>query len=586
MQVVTDRERFLSAARDAAAGARAPVEVRVPVDDPFLAYRRARRPRRDEPHAGGDYAGDDHSETGQAGRGTGSGDGRPDGDPAAGAYLATTGGQPGWGYFGVNPVEVLAVRPGDGDSLGALEQLVGGESLVRAGCTVPYPCGAVGWLSYDIARELEDIPADAARDRALPRLQVAVYDRLAAWEEPRDDGPVTLRVTACPRIRDDDDPAERFRVACDRARNLARRAVEGDPAVGPPPVDADAVTFESDCSRAAFADRVRQVKRYVRDGDTFQANVSQRLTAPAAVHPVAVFDALRAVNPAPYSALLEFPGVDLVSASPELLLERTGDRVVTEPIAGTRPRGATPAEDERLEAALRSDGKERAEHAMLVDLERNDLGKVSEYGSVDVTEYRRVDRYAEVMHLVSAVEGCLREGVGLADAIAAVFPGGTVTGAPKPRTMEVVDEVEATRRGPYTGSVGLFGFDDRATLSIIIRTLVGHDGVYHLRVGAGIVQDSEPDREYAETLDKARALVRAVDEALGDRGAMDLEPTRGSGAGAAGRGPAGEPPVESGPPGDGQDGPGEPHGQTEPDREAESDGQTGPEGPEEPEADG
>jgi anthranilate synthase component 1 len=179
--------------------------------------------------------------------------------------------------------------------------------------------------------------------------------------------------------------------------------------------------------------------------------------------------------------------------------------------------------DDALEADLLGDEKERAEHAMLVDLERNDLGKVSDFGSVEVSEYRRIDRYAEVMHLVSEVEGRLREGANLADAIAAVFPGGTITGAPKPKTMELIDEVEATRRGPYTGSVGLFGFDDRATLSIIIRTLVRYGEEYHLRVGAGIVHDSDPDREYAETLDKARALITAVDEALGSRADLQVQ---------------------------------------------------------------
>jgi anthranilate synthase component 1 len=229
------------------------------------------------------------------------------------------------------------------------------------------------------------------------------------------------------------------------------------------------------------------------------------------------------VNPAPYSGLLEFPGVDLVSASPELLLDVEGDRLATEPIAGTRPRGDTPAEDADLERDLTTDEKERAEHAMLVDLERNDLGKVSEYGTVEVSEYRRVDRYSEVMHLVSLVEGRRRADASLADAVAAVFPGGTITGAPKPRTMEIVDEVEETRRGPYTGSVGMFGFDDRATLNITIRTLVRHGERYRLRVGSGVVHDSEPATEYRETLDKARALVTAVDEALGAGGSFAVE---------------------------------------------------------------
>jgi anthranilate synthase component 1 len=486
-EVVTDRQTFAATAATAPPGARVPVEVRVTVADPFLAYRRAR-------------------------------------EATGGAYLETTGGQSGRGYFGVTPADLLEVDPGS-DTLAALTALLDGETLVRGDCDVPYPCGAIGWLSYDVARELEGLPETAVRDRELPRLQVAVYDRLASWEEPRGEE-TTLRLTACPRIPEPEDPdviTEAYHVGREHALALARRAVEGDPEVEDPPVDTDEARFESDCTQAAFAERVRRVREYVRDGDTFQANVSQRLRAPAAVHPAAAFDALRTVNPAPYSVLLEFPGVDLVSASPELLLHREGDRLVTEPIAGTRPRGTTHEADTRLERDLLADEKERAEHAMLVDLERNDLGKVSEYGSVDVTEYRRVDRYSEVMHLVSKVEGRLREDATLADAIAAVFPGGTITGAPKPRTMAIIDELEATRRGPYTGSIGIFGFDGRATLNIIIRTLVRYAAEYHLRVGAGIVHDSVPDREYAETLDKARALVTAVDEALGERAALTVE---------------------------------------------------------------
>ncbi|MFW6318036.1 MAG: anthranilate synthase component I family protein, partial [Halorubrum sp.] len=306
---------------------------------------------------------------------------------------------------------------------------------------------------------------------------------------------------------------------------------------------AERATFESDAGREGYADAVRRVKEYVRDGDTFQANVSQRLTAPAAVHPVDAYGALRAVNPAPYSGLIEFgdrpSGVDLVSASPELLLAREptddperGARLVTEPIAGTRPRGETEAADADLETELTGDAKERAEHAMLVDLERNDLGKVSRFGTVDVAEYRRVDRYSEVMHLVSLIEGEARSDVGLADAVAACFPGGTITGAPKPRTMEIIDELEPTRRGPYTGSMFAAGFDGRATLSIVIRTLVRHAAEYHLRVGAGIVHDSDPDAEYAETLAKARALVSAVDEALA-AGGMAVEESPGESGGTA-----------------------------------------------------
>ncbi len=496
-EVRTSFEAFAAVAADAPPGARIPVEGRLTVDDPFRAYRRARA------NASGTETKASHN--------------------GYGAYLETTGGQDGWGYFGVEPQSLLTVGE-DGSALDVLTEHVERETLCRGDCSVPYPCGLIGWLSYDVARELESLPTSAANDRHLPRLQFALYETLAAWEEPRN-GPTTLYITSCPRIDDptDADAVERaYERATENVRTLVSRIREGEESVGVPPAQTTAAEFESDCTPEEFAERVRTVQQAIRDGDTFQTNISQRLRAPAAVHPVSAFAALRAVNPAPYSALLEFPGIDLVSASPELLVAREKQRVITEPIAGTRPRGVTTAEDDRLARELLSDEKERAEHAMLVDLERNDLGKVCEYGSVAVTEYRRVDKYAEVMHLVSLVEGTLREDCNIGELIGAVFPGGTITGAPKPKTMEIIDEVEATRRGPYTGSIGIIGFDDRATLNIIIRTLVRYGDEYHLRVGAGIVHDSVPEREYEETLDKGRALVTAVDNALGEKATLTV----------------------------------------------------------------
>jgi len=475
--VETSLDAFLDAAADAAPETRVPVVVTLDAD-PFEAYRRAR------------------------------------GD-APSVFFETSGGQPGWGYFGVDPDAVHEVE-GEG-VLDTITELVEGEALARGDCAVPYPGGFFGWLSYDTVREIEVLPSTTVDDRRLPRLQLARYTCLAAWRA----GESTLRIVATPRVGDA--PEAAYERGVDRALALVDAATTGDPSVGAPPATGP-VNFTSSCDRSTYADRVRRVQAYIRDGDTFQANISHRLTAPAAVHPVEAFAALRAVNPAPYSGLLEFPGVDLVSASPELLLELDGDHLWTEPIAGTRPRGETDAEDRRLEADLRSDEKERAEHAMLVDLERNDLGKVSEYGSVTVDEYRRIDRYSEVFHLVSEVTGRLADGYDLGDAIGATFPGGTITGAPKPRTMEIIDEVETHRRGPYTGSMAAIGFDGRATLNIIIRTLVRHGDEYHLRVGGGIVHDSVPDREYDETLAKARALVTAVDTALGDEMEMEVEP--------------------------------------------------------------
>ncbi|MDJ1434350.1 anthranilate synthase component I family protein [Halostagnicola sp. A-GB9-2] len=494
--VKTDVETFASVAENAPSNARVPVEVRVVVSDTFDAYRNAR-------------------------------------DGAGGFYLETSGGQDGWGYFGIEPIERVRIDTEDvfredsdsSPSLAAIDELLEREQLVRGHCNVPYPCGAFGWLSYDVARELEDLPTTTRNERRLPHLQLGVFDCVAAWRQPCD-GEVTLHVTACPVVKDD--PRAAYERGREKAVALAEDATTGSSDISMPTSAAKSASFESSCGPQGFADRVRTVKEHVRNGDTFQANVSHRLTAPANVHPVEAFSALRAVNPAPYSGLLEYPGVDLVSASPELLLEVRDDRVATEPIAGTRPRGETQEKDESLETELRADEKERAEHAMMVDLERNDLGKVCEYGTIDVTEYRRIDRYSEVMHLVSLIEGKRRAETSIADAIGAVFPGGTITGAPKPRTMEIIDEVEHTCRGPYTGSIAVLGFDDRATLNIIIRTLVRHEDEYHLRVGAGIVHDSDPGSEYYETLDKAAALITAIDTALDESGSFDVETPTGT----------------------------------------------------------
>ncbi|EFW91782.1 anthranilate synthase component I [Haladaptatus paucihalophilus DX253] len=485
ISVITRKDEFESVASGLEGDARIPVEVRITVDDPYTAYRKARF-------------------------------------DSEGAYLETTGGQDGWGYFGIEPAYWLTKSDDEPDSFERLEELLNGERLVRGDCDVPYPCGAFGWLSYDIARELEDLPDTTDDDRSLPRLQFGVYDLVSAWKEPRDGDGTELRITCCPRVAPDDDFASVYADARSRLEAHVGRIRDGDPSVEHPPVDGP-ISFRNEVGQEEYSDRIRTVKRYIRDGDTFQANISQRLSAPAAVHPTDVFGALREVNPAPYSGILEFPGVDLVSTSPELLLDCEGRRLVTEPIAGTRPRGETTEEDEELESDLLANEKEHAEHTMLVDLERNDLGKVAEYGSVEVTDFRRIDRYSEVMHTVSVVEGVRRDDQSIPDSIAAVFPGGTITGAPKPRTMEIIDEVEFTRRGPYTGAIGVLGFDDRATLNMTIRTLVRTSGRYYLRVGAGIVHDSEPVAEFYETLDKGRALINAVSDALDDDADLELE---------------------------------------------------------------
>ncbi|WP_316503402.1 MULTISPECIES: anthranilate synthase component I family protein [Paenibacillus] len=259
-----------------------------------------------------------------------------------------------------------------------------------------------------------------------------------------------------------------------------------------------------------FQQAVQAIQDYIRQGDVFQVNLSLRQEAPLSSSPEEVYEWLRRLNPSPYMGLLRSPGFALSSASPELLVKLHGDEVSARPIAGTRRRGHTPAEDDAMEAELRGSEKERAEHIMLVDLERNDIGRVAAYGTVHVPELMTVERYSHVMHLVSQVNGRLADEKDAYDVIAALFPGGTITGAPKVRTIEIIEELEPVRRGPYTGSMGWIDYSGNMELNIIIRTLVVQDGIGYIQTGAGIVIDSDPYREYRECHNKAKAIVKAV----------------------------------------------------------------------------
>jgi para-aminobenzoate synthetase component 1 len=260
-----------------------------------------------------------------------------------------------------------------------------------------------------------------------------------------------------------------------------------------------------------FEQAVRRVQEYIAQGDVFQVNLSVRQSKPIHVEADEVYDVLRRLNPSPYMGYLHFPEFQLVSGSPELLVKVKGGEVSTRPIAGTRPRGKNDAEDEALARELIENEKERAEHVMLVDLERNDLGRVCRYGTVEVSEWMVVEKYSHVMHIVSHVKGMLADGKDAFDAVAAAFPGGTITGAPKVRTMEIIEELEPVKRGVYTGSIGWFGFNGEVEVNIAIRTMVVKDGIAHVQAGAGIVIDSQPEAEYYESLKKAEALWKALE---------------------------------------------------------------------------
>jgi len=260
----------------------------------------------------------------------------------------------------------------------------------------------------------------------------------------------------------------------------------------------------------SFEQAVRAIQQYIREGDVFQVNLSLRQELDLHSPPEQAYEWLRLLNPSPYMGLLRSPGFTLVSGSPELLVKLQGERISTRPIAGTRRRGLTLEEDAAMAAELLGSEKERAEHIMLVDLERNDLGKVAAYGSVHVPELMTVEHYSHVMHLVSQVEGRLAPGKGVYDVIAAFFPGGTITGAPKVRTMEIIEELEPVRRGPYTGSIGWIDYNGNMELNIIIRTMAVLDGTGYIQAGAGIVIDSDPYREYRECQNKAKGMILAV----------------------------------------------------------------------------
>jgi anthranilate synthase component 1 len=382
--------------------------------------------------------------------------------------------------------------------------------------------GAVGYLGYDVVRHIErlpDPPPDPlglpaavllftdvvlavdnvyGRAHAIATVDVSDAGRSGLWE--RYDAAVTRMDALIARLSSEQPPAPLFGAGTGRLGGPADAGALGATA-----------SFSSSFSRPAFESAVRRIKEYISAGDAFQVVLSQRLDVELADEPFLVYRRLRSLNPSPYMYFLELDGVSIVGSSPEVLVRVEDDVVTVRPIAGTRPRGATEAEDRDLEADLLADPKERAEHLMLVDLGRNDVGRVAAYGSVRVPDLMEIERYSHVLHIVSQVEGDLRPGLDAFDAFRATFPAGTVSGAPKVRAMEIIDELEPSRRGPYAGAVGYFAYGGKAMdTAIAIRTLVAANGRAHVQAGAGIVADSVPEREYEETLSKARALLAVL----------------------------------------------------------------------------
>jgi anthranilate synthase component I len=375
----------------------------------------------------------------------------------------------------------------------------------------PFTAGAVGYFAYDVVRQLEKIGEHAKDDLALPDAELMFFDRLLAFDHLRHQ--IHIVATA-------DVARESPRRAYDRAlRDIA--TLEGKLASGLTPAlwnksdqeKAGKLKVHAGTRREAFLRSVERCKEYIAAGDIFQVVLSQRLDFTPEVAPFDLYRSLRQVNPSPYLYFLRMGDTHILGSSPEMLVRVTGRRLEYRPIAGTHPRGRDEAEDLRLEQQMRTDEKERAEHVMLVDLGRNDLGRVSDYGSVKVKDLMYVERYSHVMHLVSALEGTLRKDLDALDAFAACFPAGTLSGAPKVRAMQIIEELEPTRRGIYGGSVLYADFAGNLDSCIGIRTLLMQGKKAFLQAGAGIVADSDPASEFEESMNKAQAVLRAVERA-------------------------------------------------------------------------
>jgi anthranilate synthase component I len=370
--------------------------------------------------------------------------------------------------------------------------------------------GAVGFFSYDSVRLIERLPSPPPRGDTAPDALFVFTDALVIIDNLRAQARVVVGVPV-------DDPGEAaLRPAYDAAmasveRTIARLRTPTHVSPLDLRTDAAPAVGVSSYARDKFLADVDRIKEYIAAGDAFQVLLARRIRVPLDFRTDDLYRALRALNPSPYMYHLVLDGLELVGSSPELLVRVEGEKVTVRPIAGTRPRGATPAADEDMAAELSSDVKERAEHVMLVDLGRNDVGRIAKYGSVHVSDFMTVERYSHVLHLVSQVQGVLRDGLDSLDAFRATFPAGTMTGAPKVRAMEIIDELEPERRGAYAGAVGYIAAGAaRMDLAITIRTCVIHDGMASVQTGAGIVQDSVPAMEWEETENKARAMLTAI----------------------------------------------------------------------------
>ena len=414
-----------------------------------------------------------------------------------------------WSFFGAEPFQI--VTGGLADLRQAMQ-----THQIEAHPEIPFTGGAVGYLSYDYGRRLETLASLAEDDRRIPDMHFGLYDGVAALNHEtgvlflvghdfnRTANAVIERLRAIVGAGLDTPTATGNRKQATTAATSRATMTSNSPA--------RRSKWKWNLSRADFCTAVQRVREYIASGDVYQVNLSQRARCTYDGDSVALYQALRLGNPAPYGAYLDLGDWQLISTSPEQFLQKTGRQLETRPIKGTRPRGIDAAGDRQNEAALRVSKKDRAELLMIVDLERNDLGRVAEFGSVQVEGLYQLEHYAKVIHQTARVKATLAEHKDIYDALAAIFPGGSITGAPKIRAMQIIEEIEPTRRGVYCGSIGYIGFDGDAEFNIAIRSLHLKDGQLDYQVGGGIVWDSDPQDEYQETLDKARAIRETIDQ--------------------------------------------------------------------------
>ena len=375
----------------------------------------------------------------------------------------------------------------------------------------PFSGGAVGYFGYDMVRLTEDIPASGVDDLGTAETTMMFFRTVLAFDHLRNQ----IHIMSNLFLDDGDETIEALYDRAVEEIDAVEKLLAAPFEIPPSTRHEGAVQVRSNLEKSDYLEAVRRAKEYIMAGDIFQVVLSQRFEVDLPMPPLEIYRALRMVNPSPYMYFLQTPEASIVGASPEMLIKVRDREASYRPIAGTRPRGRDEAEDRRLAEELLADEKERAEHLMLVDLGRNDLGRVSKYGTVRVEDFMFVERYSHVMHLVSSLSGELRDGVDRFDALMACFPAGTVSGAPKVRAMEIIDEQEPTKRGVYAGSILYADFSNNLDSCIAIRTLVARGQRGYIQAGGGIVADSVPETEYMETVNKARALVRAVELAAG-----------------------------------------------------------------------